>query len=61
MYEGEEDSHFQNGGVRLPYICPSIKSTTLTKMIRINFFRTLDINQRLTRIPEAFIKKKINK
>lgn len=55
--KGKEDSHFQNGGVRLPYICPSIKSTALTKMIRINFFRTLDINQRFTRIPEAFIKK----
>ena len=59
MYKGE-DSHLQNGRVRTSmYQLPSkINKNTLTKVIRINFFITLEINQRLTILQETFIQEK---
>ena len=51
-----EEDDFQYGRVRTSEICSSIEAIrTLIKIVKINFFKTPKLNQRLPKIQGVFI------
>lgn len=48
--------HFLNGRIRISENLPPVRTMrTLATIVKINFFKTLEIKQRLTMITEVFM------